>query len=86
VSVVQREFGISHPLYPRARLDLGADKNEIWFAGREISLTKWNRYAFAQGVVGLAFEELMPSQQRLTIAKRAVTLADSTVEIERLAK
>ena len=86
VSVVPREFGISRPLYPRARLVLGADKNEIWFAGREIRLTKWNRHAFAQGVVWLAFEELMPSQQRLTIAKRAVTLADSTVEIERLAK
>ena len=85
-SVVKREFGISHPLYPRARLVLGADKNEIWFAGREIRLTKWNRYAFAQRVGWLAFEEVMPSQQRLTIAKRSVTLADSTMEIERLAK
>jgi hypothetical protein len=28
----------------------------------------------------------MPSQQSLTIAKRAVTWADSTVEIERLVK
>jgi len=68
------------------RLVLGADKNEIWFVGREIRLTKWNPYAFAQGVVWLAFEDLMPSQQRLTIAKRAVSWADSTVEIGRLAK
>jgi hypothetical protein len=85
-SVVQREFDIKHPLHPQVRLVLGADKNEIWFAGREIRLTKWNSYAFAQGVVWLAFEDLMPSQQRLTIAKRAVTWADSTVKIERLAK
>jgi hypothetical protein len=85
-SVVQREFGFRHPLHPQVRLVLGADKNEIWFVGREIRLTKWNPYAFAQGVVWLAFEDLMPSQQRLTIAKRAVTLADSTVEIGRLAK
>jgi len=85
-SVVQREFDIKHPLHPHVRLVLGADKNEIWFAGREIRLTKWNSYAFAQGVVWLAFEDLMPSQQRLTIAKRAVSWADSTVEIERLAK
>ena len=85
-SVVQREFEIKHPLHPQVRLVLGADKNEIWFVGREIRLTKWNPYAFAQGVVWLAFEDLMPSQQRLTIAKRAVTWADSTVEIERLAK
>ena len=85
-SVVEREFDIKHPLHPQVRLVLGADKNEIWFVGREIRLTKWSPYAFAQGVVWLAFEDLMPSQQRLTIAKRAVTWADSTVEIERLAK
>ena len=85
-SVVEREFDIKHPLHPQVRLVLGADKNEIWFVGREIRLTKWNPYAFAQGVVWLAFEDLMPSQQRLTIAKRAVTWANSTVEIERLAK
>ena len=85
-SVVQREFESRHPLHPQVRLVLGADKNEVWFAGREIRLTKWNPYNFAQGVVGFAFEDLMPSQQRLTIAKRAVTRADSTVGIERLAK
>ena len=85
-SVVEREFEIKHPLHPQIRLVLGAEKNEIWFVGREIRLTQWNPYAFAQGVVWLAFEDLMPSQQRLTIAKRAVTWADSTVEIERLAK
>ena len=85
-SVVQREFESRHPLHPQVRLILGADKNEVWFAGREIRLTKWNPYNFAQGVVWFAFEDLMPSQQRLTIAKRAVTRADSTVGIERLAK
>jgi hypothetical protein len=85
-SVVQREFDIRHALRPQVRLVLGAEKNQVSFAGREISLTRWDRYAFAQGVVWLAFEDLMPSQQRLTIAKRAVNWADSTVEIERLAK
>src|SRR5579864_4231697 len=80
-AVVQREFDIKRPLRPRVRLVLGADKNEVWFAGREIRLTKWDGYAFAQGVVWLAFEDLMPLPQRLTIAKRAVIWADSTVEI-----
>jgi len=75
-SVVEREFDIKHPLHPQVRLVLGADKNEIWLVGREIRLTKWNPHAFAQGVVWLAFEDLMPSHQRLTIAKRAVTWAD----------
>jgi hypothetical protein len=85
-SVVAREFESRHPLHPRVRLVLGSDKNEVRFAGREIRLTKWNPYNFAQGVVWFAFEDLMPSQQRLIIAKRAVTWADSSVEIERLAK
>src|ERR1700745_1525346 len=85
-SVVQREFDIKYPLRPQVRLVLGADKNDVWLARREIRLTKWSDYAFAQGVVWLAFEDLMPSQQRLTIAKRAVTWADSTVEIKRLRK
>jgi hypothetical protein len=85
-SVVQREFDIKHSLRPQVRLVLGADKNEVRFAGREVRLTKWNPYNFAQGVVWFAFEDMMPSQQRLTIAKRAVSWADSTVGIERLAK
>ena len=33
-----------------------------------------------------AFEDLMPVEQRLMLAKRAVIWADSTVDIERLAK
>lgn len=85
-SVVQREFGGNRPVAPRVTLVLGADQNEIWFQGREVRLKQWDGYAFAQGVVWLAFEDLMPSQQRLTIAKRAVVWADSTVEIEQLAK
>jgi hypothetical protein len=73
-SVVEREFDMSTRSIPRSDLYWGADKNEIWFGGREIRLTKWNPYAFAQGVVWVAFEDLMPSQQRLTITKRAVNL------------
>lgn len=85
-AVVQREFGRTLPITPRVNLVLGADKNEVWFTGREIRLTKWNRDAFAQGVVWLAFEDLMPSQQRLAIAAKAVNWADSTVEVEQRKK
>ena len=85
-AVVQREFGRTLPLAPKVTLVLGADKNEVWFVGGEVRLTKWNRDAFAEGVVWLAFFDLMPSQQRLGIAKRAVNWADSTVEVEQLEK
>jgi hypothetical protein len=85
-SVVQREFGSNRPVAPRVTLFLGANKNEVEFQGQEIRLTKWDRYAFAQGVVWLAFVDLMPSQQRLAIAKQVVSWADATVDIEQLRK
>lgn len=85
-SVVQREFGGNRSVAPTVTLVLGADKNEVSFPDREIRLKKWDRYGFAQGVVWLAFVDLMPSQQRLTIAKRAVSWADATVDVEQLRK
>jgi hypothetical protein len=85
-SGVRQEFDLRRPILPRVKLVLGADKNEVRIEGREIRLTRWDRYAFAQGVVWLAFEGIMPSEQRLTIAKRALIWMDSTVEVERLAK
>jgi hypothetical protein len=84
--VVQREFGGNRSAAPTVTLVLGADKNEVWVQRREIRLTKWDRYAFAQGVVCLAFEDLMPVEQRLTLAKRAVIWADTTVDTEQLRK
>lgn len=85
-SVVQREFGRTVPLTPQVTLVLGAERNEVRLAGREIRLTRWNDDAFAQGVVWLAFEDLMPSQRRLAIAASALNRADATVEVEQLKK
>jgi hypothetical protein len=56
-SVVQREFGGNRSVTPRVTLVLGADKNVVWLEEREIRLTKWDRYAFAQGVVMVAFQD-----------------------------
>jgi hypothetical protein len=85
-AVVQREFGISHELRPAVTLVLGADKDVLAFDRREIRLKKWDPYLFAQGVVVLAFEELLPKKELLSVAKRAVTWADSTVDAREEAK
>lgn len=85
-SAVQHEFGSNRAVRPQVTVVLGADKDEVSFDEREIRLTKWNRHAFAQGVVLFAFEDLMPVDQRLILAKRAVIWADATVDVERLAK
>ena len=85
-SAVQREFGSNRAVRPQLTVVLGAAKDEVSFDEREIRLTKWDRHAFAQGVVIFAFEDLMSVEQRLTLAKRAVTWADSTVDVERPSK
>ena len=83
-SAVQREFGSNRVVRPQITVVLGAEKDVVSFDEREIKLTKWDRHAFAQGVVMFAFEDLMPVEQRLMLAKRAVIWAGSTVGIERL--
>jgi hypothetical protein len=83
---VQREFGSNRAVRPQVRVVLGADKDVVSFDERELKLTKWNRHAFAQGVVMFAFENLMPVEQRLMLAKRAVIWADSAVDMEQLRK
>lgn len=87
-AVVQREFGSSRELKPRVTLVLGTNKDNegLFFKSREIRLAKWDRYMFAQGVVWLAFEDLMPQEQLLLVSKRAVAWADATVAVGQIAK
>lgn len=80
-SAVQCEFGGRRPLRPQIALVLGAPQNQVQWNQREIRLVKWNPQLFAQGVVMLAFEELMPTGDRLDLARRAVTWAGSTIEV-----
>jgi len=81
-AAVQREFGIRRELRPQVTLVLGANKEGVDLDHREIRLAKWDQFLFAEGVVWLAFEELMPKKQLLVVAKRAVTWADSTVDLD----
>ena len=85
-SAVQREFGSNRAVRPQVTVVLGADKDAVLFDEREIMLTKWDRHLFAQGVVVFAFEDLMPVEQRLILAKPPVNWADATVETERVEK
>ena len=74
-SAVQREFGGTRPVRPQVTLVLGADKDEALWDRREIRLIKWNPHLFAQGVVVFAFEDLMPLDERMAVATRAVNWA-----------
>lgn len=85
-SAVQREFANSNAIRPPITLVLGADKNAVDFDKRTVLLIKWDRDLFAQGVVILAFEDLLSPQRRMMVAKRAVSWADATVEVSEIAK
>jgi len=79
---LQMEFGDGRLVRPQITLILGADKDEAVVAKGEIRLVKWDPYRFAEGVVILGFEDLMSTHERLLVAKRAVNLADSTMEVK----
>ena len=85
-SAVQREFGGTGPVRPKLMLVLGADRNEVYRDSREIRLIKWDPYLFAQGVVMFAFEDLMHTDKKLAVARRAVNWADSTIDIRAFSK
>ncbi len=86
-ATVQREFGSSSsPIRPRVKLVLGADKNRVDLDNKAVLLVRWDPGLFAQGAVLLAFEDLMPVERRLTIARRAMMRADATVAVAQLSK
>lgn len=85
-SALEQEFGDKGSVTPQVTLVLGADKNAVDFDKREVLLVKWDRDLFAQGVVVLAFEDLMTVQRRMTIARRAVNWADATTEVGQISK
>jgi hypothetical protein len=63
-----------------------ASKNGILWDERGIWLTLWETYSFGQGIVMLAFADLLTGDHKIAMTKRAMNWADAAVEIERLAK
>ena len=86
VAAVQREFGGVRPVSTQIKVVLGAHTNEAVWDKREIRLTKWDPYLFAQGIVIFAFEDLMPADKRLAMAQRALTWTGSTVDVHAITK
>lgn len=86
-AAVEKEFGsLSISSRPQITLVLGSDKNKVDFDKRAVLLVRWDPSLFAQGAVRLAFEGLMPDERRLTITRRAIMWADSTVAVAQLSK
>ena len=84
--VIEREFSSRTSLRPQFTLALGASHNRLSYAQHEIQLTKWDNDKFAQGVVLLAFEELLSSKDRDQLVRAALSEADSSVDVSALKK
>jgi len=83
---MQKEFRSTRPIRPQITLVLGAESNEARLETREVRLTKWDSYLFTQGVVIFAFEDLMPTKDRMAMIRRAINWADASVDIGVIAK
>ena len=83
-SIVRQEFHDQHLDNPNMTLIVGADKDEMALKEREIRLVRWNPYLFAQGVVMLAFQDLLSVQRKLNMTSRAVSQADATVAVQQI--
>ena len=77
---VEREFRIIDPSRPKATLIVGAHENRAYTESKEIRLINWDPGLFAQGVVVIAFHQLLPESKQKSVAKRAVTWASSVVD------
>lgn len=85
-SAVQQEFGTRNLPMPPITLVIGADKDGVEFDKKTILLAKWDRGRFAEGVVLIAFEELLTRQKRIEIVSRAVRSADATIDVSQFIK
>jgi len=63
-----------------------AESNEARLETREVRLTKWDSYLFTQGVVIFAFEDLMPTKDRMAMIRQAINWADASVDVGVIAK
>jgi hypothetical protein len=85
-AVVRQEFHDSHVNNPVVTLVIGADKDEMLAEEREIRLVRWDPYLFAQGVVMLAFHDLLTVERRLSMTSRAVSQSDASVAVQQLVR
>ena len=82
--VVEQEFSRTDRLRPRLKLLLGSGNDRVYYPKREIQLTKWDKYKFAQGVVILAADSLLPEDKKHSLTNLAVSEAEAVVDVREL--
>lgn len=79
-TVVQHNFHASGELRPRFTVLLGAEREEI-HGNSELWLKEWSPALFTQGVVVLAFDQVLTHDLKRQLAKRAVEYATTMVDV-----
>jgi hypothetical protein len=82
--VVEQQFSRADPVRPRLSLLLGSENDRVYYPKREIQLRKWDKYKFAEGVVILAVDSLLPADAKLSLSKVAVSEAETMVDVREL--
>jgi hypothetical protein len=86
-AVVQRDFHSTGELQPRFTVVVGAPRNEVHSSGMkddgsaEIWIKKWDPRPFAQGVVVLAFHEMLTRDVITQLSNRAVRYSNASVDV-----
>jgi hypothetical protein len=86
-TAVQREFHSAEELRPHFTVVVGTERNEVHSGGMkadddlQIWMKTWNHTTFAQGVVVLAFQQLLSREVITQLGKRAVRYSNSTVDV-----
>ena len=81
-AVVQRDFH-TEQLHPQIEITIGTDRNEVHVRAvrAEIWMTKWDPVVFAQGVVVLAFDQLLTNDRIQQLGSRAIRYSSSTLDV-----
>jgi hypothetical protein len=78
---IEKEFNHPTPIRPRLVLRLGAKDNVLRYPIGEIQLRKWDQYRFADGVLDLATNSVLPPEEKIRLSNTAVHEAGTTVNV-----
>jgi hypothetical protein len=84
-AVVRREFhGGPSELHPHFTVVIGAERNQVYTRhspADEIWMKKWDPMVFAQGVVVLTFDEMLPPDLIVQLGNRAFRQSNDAVGV-----
>jgi hypothetical protein len=87
-AVVKHDFNNgAGELHPRFTVVIGTERNEVHTAGLqadhgfEIWMKKWNPTVFAQGVVVVAFDQMLTRDVITQLGNRAIRYSNATVDV-----